>query len=104
MKIEINKVYNCDCRVLMEEMIRQNIKADWLITDPPYGIDAGKVGGEGYVKNNYGLAKRREYKSVNWDKERITRDYFDLMFKVSKNQIVFGGNYYSDILPPTKIG
>lgn len=99
MKIEINKVYNCDCRVLMEEMIRQNIKADWLITDPPYGIS--EDGGKNATRSTKN-ALATEYVSKNWDKERITRDYFDLMFKVSKNQIIFGGNYYSDILPPTK--
>lgn len=38
MKIEINKVYNMDCIELMQEMKAQGIKADWLITDPPYGI------------------------------------------------------------------
>lgn len=37
-----------------------------------------------------------------WDSQRIGKEYFDLMFKVSKNQIIFGGNYYTDILPPTK--
>lgn len=99
MKIEINKVYNCDCRVLMEEMIRQNIKADWLITDPPYGM--GEDGAKNATRSTKN-ALATIYKPKNWDKERITRDYFDLMFKVSKNQIIFGGNYYSDILPPTK--
>ena len=99
MKIEINKVYNCDCRILMEEMMRQNIKADWLITDPPYGI--GEDGGKN-AKRGSKKVLATEYVSKNWDKERITRDYFDLMFKASKNQIIFGGNYYSDILPPTK--
>lgn len=38
MEIEVNKVYNIDCLDLMREMERQRIMADWLITDPPYGI------------------------------------------------------------------
>ena len=48
MKIEIDKVYNIDCLELMEEMEKQNIIVDWLITDPPYGIncDSG-IGGNG---------------------------------------------------------
>ena len=33
-----NIVYNCDCIELMKEMEKQGIVADWLITDPPYGI------------------------------------------------------------------
>ena len=43
--IEINNCYNCDCKQGMEEMISQGLIADWCITDPPYGIEAGKVGG-----------------------------------------------------------
>lgn len=96
MEIEIDKVYNIDCLELMEEMEKQNIIVDWLITDPPYGIncDSG-IGGNGDCKV-------KEYTKKNWDKKRIEKKYFDLMFKVSKNQIIFGGNYYTDYLPPTK--
>lgn len=102
-KIEFNKVYNMDCLDLMREMVEQGIVVDWLIADPPYGIDyataSAKVGGD-----QYGNAKtsKRCYESKDWDKERISKEYFDLMFKVSKNQIIFGGNYYTDYLPPTK--
>ena len=50
-----------------------------------------------------GKATRRDYTHTGkWDSKRIGKEYFDLMFKVSKNQIIFGGNYYTDILPPTK--
>lgn len=38
----------------------------------------------------------------DWDDKRIDKKYFDLMFEVSKNQIIFGANYYTDYLPPTK--
>lgn len=103
MKIDINTVYNMDCIELMREMERQGIVADWLIADPPYGIgiaeDYAKVGGEQYGK---AATKKRVYTKKTWDNKRIDKEYFDLMFKVSKNQIIFGGNYYTDILPPTK--
>lgn len=57
----------------------------------------------GAVKCGNALAKRRDYSNIGkWDNKRIEREYFELMFKVSKNQIIFGGNYYTDILPPTK--
>ena len=50
-----------------------------------------------------GKATRRDYTSVGvWDSKRLTKEYFDLMFQCSKNQIIFGGNYYTDYLPPTK--
>lgn len=49
------------------------------------------------------LAKRRDYsKTGDWDSQRIDKEYFDLIMKVSKNQIIFGGNYYTDYLPSTK--
>lgn len=103
MKIEINKVYNMDCIELMQEMKAQGIKADWLITDPPYGISFASAcalrGGKQYGKS---LAPNRQYLYKDWDDKRIDRKYFDLMFEVSKNQIIFGANYYTDYLPPTK--
>lgn len=98
MKIEIDTVYNIDCLELMREMVRQGIKADWCITDPPYGI------GEDGKKNHSRSTKRapaKQFIAKSWDKQRIGEEYFDLMFQCSKNQLIFGGNYYTDILPPT---
>lgn len=105
MNLEINKVYNMDCLDLMREMEKQGIVADWLIADPPYGIGIEKMSftQSGAVKCGNALAKRRDYSKTGWwDSAKIGKEYFDLMFKVSKNQIIFGGNYYTDILPPTK--
>lgn len=98
MKIEIDTVYNIDCLELMREMVRQGIKADWCITDPPYGI------GEDGEKNHSRGTKRapaKQFIAKSWDEQRIGEEYFDLMFQCSKNQLIFGGNYYTDILPPT---
>ena len=55
------------------------------IVDPPYGInmDGGKIGGD-----NCGKAKN--YTKKDWDKTPPTKQYFDELFRVSKNQIVFG--------------
>lgn len=91
-----NVVYNCDCLELMKEMEKQGIIADWLIADPPYGIGVdGNIGGANYCKLN-------DYVKKDWDNQRLSKEYFDLMFKVSKNQIIFGANYYLDYLPPTR--
>lgn len=92
-----NIVYNCDCIELMREMEKRGIIVDWLITDPPYGI--GEDGKKNHSRGK--LAKAKEYSIKDWDKERISKEYFDLMRKVSKNQIIFGGNYYTDFLPPS---
>lgn len=48
MEIEIDKAYNCDCKELLLEMQKTGIKADWCITDPPYGLSIaskGRMGG-----------------------------------------------------------
>ena len=101
-KIEIDKVYNCDCLDLRKKMIREGVKADWCITDPPYGIGytamASKASGTKYGDS---VAPKRFYAEKKWDNQRISKEYFDLMFQCSKNQIIFGGNYYTDYLPPT---
>ena len=103
MELEINKVYNIDCIELMRKMERQGIVADWLIADPPYGIGIEKMSFTQSGAKKIGKAIRRDYTNTGkWDSKRIGKEYFDLMFKVSKNQIIFGGNYYTDILPPTK--
>ena len=101
MEIKIDTVYNCDCLGLMKEMVRGGVKADWCITDVPYGTQAGSVGKNGYEKNHTGVAQRRFYEKPVWGNQRISKEYFDLMFQCSKNQIIFGGNYYTDYLPPT---
>ena len=103
MEIKENTVYNCDCLDLMKSMVEQGIVADWLIADPPYGISYASV----CAKSNgtqFGnaMAKKNIYTSKEWDNQRLTKEYFDLMFKCSKNQIIFGGNYYTDYLPTTK--
>lgn len=70
---------------------------DLILTDPPYGI------GESNEKNmsRVTLAKPTNYGHYDWDDERLDKIYFNEMFRVSKNQIIFGGNYYIDHLKPT---
>ena len=85
-----------DCLDGMRLMKEQGIKADWCITDPPYGIS---------VNNNIGRRKgniKSEYKKAYWDKERLPKTYFDLMFETARKHIIFGGNYYTDYLIPSK--
>ena len=71
---------------------------DIAIVDPPYGLaDAGmKSGGEqGKLENR--AFKRKEIQS--WDKAP-DEEYFEQLFRVSKNQIIWGGNYFR--LPPCR--
>lgn len=67
---------------------------DLAIVDPPYGIGANKM--------TLGNGKRKIYRGENdWDKTIPTKDYFDELFRVSKNQVIWGGNYMTDFLKPT---
>lgn len=103
MEIKIDNCYNCDCKDLMLAMKEQEIKADWVITDPPYGISVGDLSfTNGAVK--LGKATRRDYTKTekSWDNDRISKDTIQQMLDCSKEQIIFGGNYYTDILKPTK--
>ena len=72
---------------------------DLAIVDPPYGIDADKNAHKNGVncKAN-GFA---EYKLSEWDSNIPDADYFNELFRVSKEQIVWGGNYMTDFLPPS---
>lgn len=71
-----------DCIELMQEMKAQGIKADWLITDPPYGIsfasDYALCGGE---QNGKTLCPKKQYLYKDWDEKK--------MWKITSN--FFGG-------------
>ena len=96
----INKITCGDSYKLIKELPNKSV--DLIVTDPPYGIKAGGVGRKNYKEQNGGIAERRDYVVKEWDNIRINKNVIDLMFSCSKEQIIFGGNYYSDILPPTK--
>ena len=89
-KIEI---FNEDC---MEGMKRYPDKHfDLAIVDPPYGNDAGK-------KKKYHANAFTEYKPKAWDLNRPKSSYFLALYRVSKNQIIWGGNWFTKFLPPAK--
>ena len=71
-------------------------KVDAVVTDPPYGIDYGKAGG---FNATHGWGPWRE--NVAWDQERPPQVIFDIMREKSKHQIIWGGNYFTDMLPPS---
>lgn len=72
MKIEPNNCYNIDCELGMKLMQEQGLKADWCITDPPYGIGIEKMSFTQSGAKTIGLATRRDYTSISdWDSVRI---------------------------------
>ena len=71
---------------------------DLAIVDPPYGINrSGQT--ETFTKKN--KHKRKYFENKNWDNNIPNREYFDELFRVSKNQIIWGGNYMVEHLKPS---
>ena len=87
-------IYNQDC---MEAMKSMPDKAYGLaIVDPPYGlgIDGQKESKKGKKSDRKGHAQK------DWDNAIPKAEYFEQLFRVSKNQIIWGGNYFN--LPATR--
>jgi len=91
------KLINDDCLNVMQDYTDNYF--DLAIVDPPYGVEnftgTDVAVGAGKLKNrvlNVGAKK-----VTDWDKTP-TKKYFNELFRISKNQIIFGGNYFD--LPP----
>jgi site-specific DNA-methyltransferase (adenine-specific) len=77
----------------MELMARYPDKYfDLAIVDPPYGIGIDKA-----INANKGKQGYKQYKQSDWDNATPNDEYFIELFRVSKNQIIWGGNYFSFI-------
>jgi len=68
---------------------------DLAIVDPPYGIDYAK-------RKQKNKNSKIKYTPKNWDIDRPNKEYFDELKRVSKQQIIWGGNYFLDILGNSK--
>lgn len=83
----------CDCMDALKKMPDKSV--DLAICDPPYG---GVTQG-GYMSNTSSvLAKNKDYHLSLWGMERPSEEYFKELQRVSKNQIIWGGNYYASLL------
>lgn len=100
MKYELNKIYNMDCLEFMRDVPDNYF--DLILTDPPYGIGMSK--NTNIVSSNAkdGFNPKQLHSNKNWDDKRPDKKYFDEMVRISKNQIIFGGNYFSDMLKPSR--
>lgn len=70
-------------------------KVDAVITDPPYGIDIENAGGRSQA-NGWSA-----FEKLGWDKVKPQKEVFDLILEAGKEQVIWGGNYFTDSLPPT---
>ena len=86
-----SEAYNMDCMGLMRQYPDKHF--DLAVVDPPYGIN---------INPNMGLKKgqKKRHQSIEWDKFTPGKKYFNELFRVSKNQVIWGGNYFE--LPPTR--
>ena len=95
--IKLNSFLNMDCMDGMKEFPDKYFEL--AIVDPPYGIDFGN-----YNRTNKDIHGNRykadKYHNADWDKGTPTDEYFKELMRVSKNQIIWGGNYFN--LPPTQ--
>ena len=82
----MQEVIQGDCLEVMRGF--KDKQFDLVLTDPPYGI--------GIAANPF----RQKFEKEDWDNKPPSREFFDEMVRVSKEQIIWGGNYFP--LPPTQ--
>ena len=87
-----NKIINADCLDILKQLPDKCI--DLVLTDPPYGINVAKNGKVGGGK----CCKVTDYGAKEWDSEIPHKEIFEEIMRVSKNQIIFGGNYFVEYL------
>ena len=92
----MNEVKLIDCMEYMKTVPDKYYEL--AIVDPPYGINDIWVGG---TCNGWGKA-RREAKNRDWDEKIPDREYFDELLRVSNNQIIWGGNYFTEYLKSSR--
>ena len=95
------KLINDDCMNVMKT--HENNYFDLAIVDPPYGIKASKDMSSKVGRRSNGTIwkrSRKEHKKKDWDNTIPNNKYFKELFRVSKNQIIWGGNYFH--LQPTR--
>lgn len=104
----VSEIYNMDCMEYMKSMPDKYF--DLAVVDPPYGggnsnMGGGKRFGGRFDRYKTGQKDRRQVREVrkkilSWD-EAPRQEYFEELFRVSRQQIIWGANYFSG-LPPTR--
>ena len=90
-----SEVYNIDCMDYMRGL--PNKAFDLAIADPPYGVSYARG------KNGWGVCDNRpSLDDVKWDSKIPEKKFFDELQRVSKYQIIWGGNYFTHLLPVSK--
>ncbi len=90
-----SEVYLEDCVKALKRYADKHF--DLAIVDPPYGINFSET----IEKNTWNKRLKKKHSAKYWDKEIPNEDYFNELMRVSKNQIIWGGNYFLEFLPST---
>lgn len=85
-------LYLGDCR----EILPHIPKVDLVLTDPPYGINR-----DGQKKTTGGNGGRKAYEFLGWDGKRPDDEVFFQILEQGDSHIIWGGNYFADLLPPS---
>ena len=106
--LELNRLHNMDCMEAMKEIPDKFFEL--AICDPQYGINAPNMSmgsnasrqGNGHPAISTADRLRKGRLNCDWDRERPTPEYFSELMRISQNQIIWGYNYFSDMLPPCR--
>lgn len=82
-------IYHGDCREILPTL---DIKVDLVLTDPPYGIGADKKNAHSSIRDNDKWFDAWDY---------MQQEAVKQLLAIGNNHAIWGGNYYSDILPPS---
>jgi len=79
----------------------ENNAFDLAIVDPPYGIGESSKKRENTTSAKWKQPTKKIHNIKYWDKSRPPKEYFTQLMRISKNQIIFGANYFTAYLPPS---
>jgi DNA modification methylase len=101
-RLEKSRVVIGDCTLYCEDaafVVPTLAKVDALVTDPPYGVQQanGSAAGGTDASGKY-LRRPRQYEG-DWDSERVSGDLMVALLKKASVHVIWGGNYYADLLP-----
>jgi site-specific DNA-methyltransferase (adenine-specific) len=85
---------NMDCMDYLREQPDKSF--DLAIVDPPYGL--GIDGQKQQLKNRNSKHNRKHHERKEWDNSIPNKEYFNNLIRVSKNQIIWGANYFIEHL------
>ena len=87
-------IYHGDCRALLADL-----RADLLLTDPPYGIGADEAAAKNHRRLRSGW---KDYGASAWDRATPAMETFVAMLAACRDAVIWGGNYFTDKLRPTQ--